>query len=108
MVSMDVEPDREKLFNEVYDEEHVPTLMRVPGVLSVVRYERHELTMAIGGQVKQMPVSHPKYHALYEVESPEVLVGDAWAKSIELGRWPEQVRPFTMNRQHLLAKRRGE
>ena len=108
MVSMDVEPDREGLFNQIYDQEHVPNLKRVPGVLSVVRYQRQELTMAIGGQVKRMPVSHPKYHALYELESPEVLVGEAWSKAVELGRWPEQVRPFTLNRQHLLANRSDE
>ena len=29
---MDVEPDKEALFNEVYDEEHVPNPINVPGV----------------------------------------------------------------------------
>ncbi len=33
IASMDVEPDKEALFNEVYDEEHVPNLMIVPGVI---------------------------------------------------------------------------
>ena len=49
IVSMDVEPSKESLFNEVYDEEHVPSLMknlwvqtfpvflRVPSYFSVVR-----------------------------------------------------------------------
>ena len=30
--SMDVVPEKEALFNEVYDQEHVPTLLKVPGV----------------------------------------------------------------------------
>lgn len=107
VVSMDVEPDSEELFNEVYDEEHVPTLQKVPGVLSVVRYERQELTLSIGGQVQKMPVLHPRYHAVYEIESPAVLVSDSWAKAVEVGRWP-QVRLFTTNRRHLLAKKRGD
>ncbi|MCH7796137.1 MAG: hypothetical protein IH900_13510, partial [Proteobacteria bacterium] len=37
IASMDVEPDKEALFNEVYDTEHVPNLLKVPGVLSVTR-----------------------------------------------------------------------
>ena len=32
--AMDVEPSREAIFNEVYDTEHVPILLGVPGVLS--------------------------------------------------------------------------
>ncbi|GIS89334.1 MAG: hypothetical protein CM1200mP18_20440 [Gammaproteobacteria bacterium] len=31
--SMDVDPDKEDLFNEVYDTEHVPLLSKVPGSL---------------------------------------------------------------------------
>jgi hypothetical protein len=34
-VSMDVQSDKEALFNEVYDSEHVPELLKVPGVLRV-------------------------------------------------------------------------
>ncbi len=39
VVSMDVDPDKEALFNEVYDIEHVPTLLKVPGVHAVARVE---------------------------------------------------------------------
>ena len=35
--SMDVDPEKEDLFNEVYDTEHVPLLSTVPGVISVQR-----------------------------------------------------------------------
>ena len=37
IASMDVEPEKEALFNEVYDHEHVPNLMKVPGVLAITR-----------------------------------------------------------------------
>jgi hypothetical protein len=30
IASMDVAPDKEALFNEVYDTEHVPNLLKVP------------------------------------------------------------------------------
>jgi len=42
---------------------------------------------------------------LYEIENPEVLVSDAWAKAVDQGRWPGQVRPFTKNRRHVLYKK---
>ena len=37
VVGMDVDPDKEDLFNEVYDTEHIPDLLKVPGVVSVSR-----------------------------------------------------------------------
>ena len=42
VVSMDVAPEKEDLFNEVYDTEHVPALSRVPGVVSVQRFRTRE------------------------------------------------------------------
>ena len=106
--SMDVQPDKEALFHEVYDREHVPSLLTVPGVVAVSRYELQPLTMSIGGQLKTIVIEHaPKYGALYEIESPEVLTTEAWAKAVEQGRWPAQVRPHTRNRQHTLYRRLG-
>ena len=35
--SMDVDADKEALFNEVYDTEHIPHLSKVPGVVSATR-----------------------------------------------------------------------
>jgi len=101
--AMDVEPDREALFNEVYDHEHVPLLLKVPGVLSIARFKRRELTMIIGGQRRTIVVDgEPAYSALYELESPAVLTSDAWAQAVDRGRWPGEVRPFTKNRRHVL------
>ena len=106
IASMDVAPEKEALFNEVYDREHVPSLLTVPGVVAVSRYELQPLTMSIGGQLKTIVIDHaPKYGALYEIESPEVLISEAWAKAVEQGRWPAQVRPHTRNRQHTLYRR---
>lgn len=104
--AMDVAPEREALFNQVYDTEHVPRLKEVPGVLSVARLKRIELTMILGGERKRVVVeAEPSYNALYELESPEVLVSDAWAKAVEWGRWPGEVRPHTRNRRHVLYQR---
>lgn len=106
--AMDVDPSREALFNEVYDREHVPLLLAVPGVVSVARFKTEELTLAIGGERRKIVVENePRYTALYEVESPEVLTSDAWARAVDQGRWPSEVRPYTRNRRHVLWRRIG-
>ena len=103
--SMDVDPEKEALFNEVYDTEHVPELLKVPGVLSVTRNILVPLKMSIGGEVKTIVAEgEPKYSALYELESAEVLTSDAWAKAVEKGRWAAQVRPYTRSRRHTLRR----
>ena len=51
--AMDVDPAQERLFNEVYDREHVPSLLTVPGVVAVSRYELQPLTMSIGGSSRR-------------------------------------------------------
>jgi hypothetical protein len=105
IASMDVEPEREAIFHEVYDREHVPNLSRVPGVISVARFERQPLVMSLGGEKRRIELeSEPRFAAIYELESPEVLVSDAWARAVEEGRWPAQVRPYTKNRRHVLLK----
>jgi len=105
LVRMDVAHDHEALFNEVYDTEHVPALLKVPGVLSVRRGVSEPLTMFLGGEKKTIVAEgEPRYSAYYELESAEVLTSEGWAKAVEAGRWPSQVRPFTRNRRHVLRK----
>ena len=104
--SMDIEPDKEVVFNEVYDQEHVPTLLEVPGVLSIARFKTRELTMIMGGERRTIVVEgEPRYSATYELESPDVLTSDGWAAAVDQGRWPGEVRPFTKNRRHVLRER---
>ena len=70
IASMDVEPDKEALFNEVYDREHVPNLLKVPGVISVTRLATQPLTMSLGGERQSVVAEgEPAYTAFYEIES---------------------------------------
>ena len=103
--SMDVDPAKEALFNEVYDTEHVPLILKVPGVIAAARLKKTTLTLLLGGEKKTIVAEgEPRYSAYYELESAEVLTSSAWAKAVELGRWPKEVRPFTRNRRHVLRK----
>ena len=105
IASMDVEPEKQALFNEVYNTEHCPMLGQVPGVGLITRFELQDLTMSMGGETRAIKIEgEPTHHAIYEVENPEVLTSDAWAEAVEKGRWPEHVRPYTKNRRHTLLK----
>lgn len=59
LVMMEVDPDHEEEFNRWYWEEHVPERLAVEGIKSARRY------VAVEGK--------PKYLALYELESADVL-----------------------------------
>ena len=91
-VMMDVEPHREGLMGEVYDTEHVPALMAVPGAVSAVRFTTRD-------------PGHPRYLAIYEGEPAELFSSDEWTGAGEVGRWPTEVRPYTYNKRWILAER---
>jgi hypothetical protein len=105
MVSMDVVKEKEALFNEIYDTEHVPLLLKVPGVGAVSRMKTEPAAFKIGGERKVLDGgSEPLYVAIYEIDSPDVLLSKQWAEAVEKGRWPSEVRPFTSNRRHVVRK----
>src|ERR687893_562449 len=104
VASMDVDPEKEGLFNEVYDTEHVPNLLKVPGVHSVTRLKGQNFAVSLGGEEKRVPHDGPAYSAMYEIDGPEVLISPEWTKAVEAGRWPGQVRPHPRNRRHALYR----
>jgi len=91
-VMMDVEAHREALFNELYDGEHVPLLLKLPGSVNVVRYR----TDAVG---------EPRYLAAYEVERPDLPMSKAWNDQSDIGRWKPEVRPYTHNKRYIVGER---
>ena len=104
VASMDVDPDKEALFNEVYDTEHIPNLLQVPGVHSATRIKGEAFELSIASDKRTIVHEGARYSAVYEIDGPHVLVSPEWAKAGEAGRWPTQVRPYTRNRRHALYK----
>ena len=105
IVAMDVAKDKEALFNEVYDKEHVPLLGKVPGVGAITRLKTVPAAFNIGGERKTLDgAGMATYVAMYELDSPDVLLSKEWAAAGEQGRWPKEVRPFTFNRSHVVRK----
>ena len=92
VVMMDVDADKEAAFNEVYDTEHIPALLKVPGVVSATRY-------------RTATAGVPKYAAVYALTRPDVPESDAFKRAADSGAWPQKIRPYTKNRTHILYTR---
>ena len=72
--AMDVDPDKEALFNEVYDQEHVPHLRKVPGVVSVTRARLDTLRVTMGGETKTVDsLGKPRYACIVELDAELLL-----------------------------------
>jgi hypothetical protein len=91
-VMMDVEPHREALFNDLYDHEHVPLLLKLDGCLGAVRYRT-----ATAGE--------PRYLCAYEVERTDLPMSRLWNDTSDIGRWKPEVRPYTYNKRYIVSER---
>ena len=97
-------PTRRRYLTRSTTTEHVPNLLKVPGVHAITRVEGESFVMSIGGEERTVAYDGPRHSAIYEIDGPHVLVSREWTKAVEAGRWPTQVRPFTRNRRHALYK----
>jgi len=82
----------ETAFNAWYDDEHVPALAGVPGVLSARRFR----TAATG--------NGPKYVALYHLTSPAVVDSPEWKQASGSTPMPEHIRPQISDRLRLVCR----
>ena len=102
VVSMNVKKEYENLFNEVYDKEHIPYLLKVPGVNKVTRGKGTPFNFSIGGKTKSMNPPAQKFIAMYEIDSPDVVQSQEWSLAVEEGRWSSEVRQHTSDRSHVM------
>jgi hypothetical protein len=94
VVQMDIPTELEAEFNRIYDTDHVPTILKVPGVRSCRRYRLEHSTKE----------GMPRYLAVYEVDNAEIVNSPAWTEASDLGEWKPKIRPHTTNRQHSIFR----
>jgi hypothetical protein len=90
IVSTDIEGAVEDEFNDWYNVEHIPKLVKVPGVLSARRY------MALEGK--------PKYFTVYHHENEYVRSKDEY-KQILQTEWATKISPYLKNFRKVFLKR---
>ncbi len=84
IVSIDIPADMEELFNEIYDTEHVPNLLKVPGILSATRLVSEPMDMMVAGRKETISVpEEPKFTAIYEITSPDVVLPQCFRGELE-------------------------
>ena len=93
MVTFEIAPEDEALFNEIYDTEHIPNLMQVDGVLGIVRFKDAENTAA--GWIQ--------YSALYLLAEPDLPTSSQWRAKSDIGRWAPMIRPRVKSRSQRLG-----
>jgi len=99
-VAMDVALEKEQLFNEMYESEHIPNLLKVPGITSAARYRTVRCTDG------HRPAMFQKYFTVYEMESKDIWGSEEFIKyARDAGEWRELIRPHTMNRRHILYEK---
>lgn len=85
----------EQRFTELYDNEHVPALMAVPGVRSCSRFK------LVWADTSDMP----EYLAIYDVDASDVPKSPEWLKASGTGDWPKEIRPHMTVRRHGMFER---
>ena len=93
MVTFEIAREDEAEFNEIYDTEHVPNILRVKGVVGVVRF-KDAVPNAAGWLV---------YSALYVLAQENLHQTPEWKELSDLGRWAPVMRPKLKSRQRRLG-----
>jgi len=79
-------------FNQWYDQEHIPLLAAVPGVISARRFKD--------------PSGRPRYLALYELDGDSVLECEEWQRAL-LTPWTARMDQITSNCEWILRLHRA-
>lgn len=88
LVQMDIPAALEADFNRIYNDQHIPAILAVPGVVSCKRYRLERSDVA----------GVPRYLAAYEVASPDIPGSPAWAAASDTGDWATMIRPHVTGR----------
>ena len=94
-VQLDVPDDMESEFNRIYDDEHVPRLLTVPGVHGCTRYHLESSTVE----------GVARYAAMYEIDSPDVVSSARFRAEADSGEWLEKIRPAITSRASAIFKK---
>ena len=89
MIAMNVDPAFDAEFNHWYDQEHLPRLAAVPGVLLARRFRTVE--------------GPRQYFAVYHLTEPEVVGSPNWLAASDTP-WTARARAHTTDRRRLVCR----
>jgi hypothetical protein len=84
LLTFEITKEQEALFNDIYDTEHAPYILQVPGVHSCIRLQ--DASPNSDGMLI--------YSTLYQFDQPELPHSEAWKQASNRGRWKDMIRPY--------------
>lgn len=87
-ILLSIPAEHDAKFNDVYDTDHLPTMISIPGVRDASRWK---LEWSDNADMQT-------YLALYHLDDPELPRSDTWAKHGAMGRWPVEIRHLCSGR----------
>ena len=88
MITFEISPADETEFNEIYDTDHVPNILKLDGVKEVIRFR--DATPNEKGYLV--------YTALYMMATEDLHLTPEWTALSDLGRWAPVIRPKVKSR----------
>jgi len=93
MITFEIVPEDEAEFNDIYDHDHIPNILKLPGVLEIIRFRD------AAPNEKGLLV----YSAIYFLAEENLHETPEWKALSDLGRWAPVIRPKVKSR----ARRSG-
>lgn len=93
MITFEIVPEDEAEFNDIYDNDHIPTIMKLRGVREVIRFR----------DAAPNENGHLVYSALYLMDRENLHETPEWKELSDTGRWAPVIRPKVKSR----ARRAG-
>ena len=93
MITFEIAPQDEAEFNDIYDNDHIPNILKLKGVIEIIRFKDAEPNEK-GWLV---------YSAIYFLARENLHLTAEWKELSDLGRWAPVIRPKVKSR----ARRTG-
>ncbi len=92
-ITFEIAPEDEAEFNDIYDKDHIPTIMQLDGVTEVIRFK----------DTDPNDKGFLVYSAIYFMTKENLHLTPEWKKLSDTGRWMPVIRPKVKSR----ARRTG-
>jgi hypothetical protein len=93
IITFEISPADEAEFNEIYDTDHIPNILKLDGLLEVIRFR----------DASPNDKGYLVYSALYMMTTENLHLTPEWTALSDLGRWAPVIRPKVKSR----ARRTG-
>lgn len=88
MITFEIAPEDESEFNDIYDNDHIPNILKLKGVIEVIRF-KDAAPNEKGWLV---------YSALYILAQENLHQTAQWSELSDRGRWAPVMRPKVKSR----------